>query len=137
MSSKHTMNLPPIKDIKPFIEIPDHSVWLYWGLLIFLGVIVVGAIYWLVVWLRSHKRVNQEQYYLELLHSVDWSNPKKAAYTITKYGNLLANDKRRRELFEQLLPRLEPYKYRKDVGSVDWDTKRRFELFKQVCDESI
>ncbi len=137
MNPKHTTNLPPIKDIKPLVEIPDHSAWIYWGLWIFTGLLIVGAIYWLVIWLRSHKKINKEHYYLEVLNNIDWSDPKKDAYTITKYGNLLANDERRKEIFEQLLPRLEPFKYRKEVGSVDWETKRRFELFKQVCDESL
>ena len=137
MRPENNLTLPPIKDIKPMVQIPDHSLWLYWGL-IALGVLVIaGALFLLIRWILAHRQVNRAKRYLEALHHVDWSDPKKAAYTVTKYGRLLATDERRKELFAQLLPRLERYKYRKEVGPVDEETRRRFELYRQVCDESV
>jgi flagellar biosynthesis/type III secretory pathway M-ring protein FliF/YscJ len=131
------MTLPPIKDIKPMVEIPDLSPWLYWGVII-LGVLVLAlAIFFLVLKILSLREENRAKRYLEALHRVEWSDPKKAAYTITHYGRLLATDDRRKELFNQLLPLLERYKYRREVGPVDEETKRRFELYRQVCDESV
>jgi len=131
------MTLPPIKDIKPPVEIPDLS-WLGYWLLLILGVAVLAAaIFWAWRIAKGFRKARKEKAYLDALHRVEWSDPKKAAYAITKYGRLLATDDRRKELFEQLLPHLEKYKYRKEVGSVDEETRRRFELYKQVCDESL
>jgi hypothetical protein len=130
-------SLPPIKDIKPMVEIPDMSFWLYWGVVVF-GVAVLGAaLFFLVRKILGFREENRAKRYLEALHRVEWSDPKKAAYTVTRYGRLLATDERRKELFSQLLPLLEKYKYRKEVSPVDEETKRRFELYRQVCDESL
>ena len=137
MRPDSNMTLPPIKDIKPMVEIPDVSFWLYWGVVI-LGVAVLGvALFFLIRKIWSFREENRAKRYLEALHRVEWSDPKRAAYTITHYGRLLATDERRKELFSQLLPLLERYKYRKQVGPVDEETKRRFELYRQVCDESV
>jgi len=137
MRPDSNMTLPPIKDIKPMVEIPDMSLWLYWGVVI-LGIVILGAaLFFLIRRILSLREENRARRYLEALHRVEWSDPKKAAYTITRYGRLLATDERRKELFSQLLPLLERYKYRKNVGPVDEETKRRFELYRQVCDESV
>ena len=132
-----TMKLPPIKDIKPPVEIPDMSFWLYWGLILLGAAILLVAGFSLVRYLMGLRRENRAKAYLEALHRIEWSDPKRAAYEATKYGRLLATDERRKELFSQLLPLLERYKYRKEVGPVDEETLKRFELYKQVCDESV
>ncbi len=137
MKNDLNMTLPPIKDIKPPVEIPDISRWLYWGVIVLGVLVIVVALFFLVRKILSLREENRQKRYLEALHRVEWSDPKKAAYTITHYGRLLATDDRRRELFSQLLPLLERYKYRKEVGPVDEETKRRFELYRQVCDESV
>ncbi len=137
MKNDLNMTLPPIKDIKPPVEIPDISRWLYWGVIVLGVLVIVVALFFLVRKILSLREENRQKRYLEALHRVEWSDPKKAAYTITHYGRLLATDDRRRELFSQLLPLLERYKYRKEVAQVDEETKRRFELYRQVCDESV
>jgi len=129
--------LPEIKDIKPLAEIPDYTLWLYWGVIVFGVAILLVALFLLGRWILDNRHINREKEYLEVLHQIDWRDPKESAYTITKYGRLLATDERRKELFNQLLPLLERYKYRKEVGAVDMETKRRFELYRQVCDESV
>ena len=129
--------LPPIKDIKPMVEIPDSSLYLYWGLILFFGAVLLAALYFLVRKILGMRRENRAKAYLEALHRIEWSDPKRAAYLATKYGRLLATDERRRELFEQLLPLLERYKYRKSVEPVDEETLKRFELYRNICDESV
>ncbi len=129
--------LPAIKDIKPLAKIPDYTLWLYWGVIVLGVAILLVALFLLGRWILANRHINREKEYLEVLHQVDWRDPKESAYTVTKYGRLLATDERRKELFNQLLPLLERYKYRKEVGAVDMETKRRFELYRQVCDESV
>ena len=129
--------LPPIKDIKPMVEIPDMSLYLYWGAILLALAILGAALYFLARKLWGWRKENREKAYLEALHRIEWSDPKRAAYEATKYGRLLATDDRRKELFSQLLPLLERYKYRKNVEKVDEETLRRFELYRNVCDESV
>jgi hypothetical protein len=126
-----------LKDIKPLLEIPDSSIYIYWGL-IGTGVILLLAILFFVAKrLWENRKVNKAKQYLAALKSIDWSNSKKAAYEATHYARLLATDKRRKELFSQLEPMLEKYKYKKVVDKVDQDTLNKFNLYVQVADESI
>ena len=137
MKADLNSTLPPIKDIKPMVEIPDMSLYLYWGAIVIGVLILAAAFYFLVRKVLGLRRENRAKAYLEALHRIEWSDPKRAAYLATKYGRLLATDDRRRELFSQLLPLLERYKYRKEVGPVDEETLKRFELYRNVCDESV
>jgi len=126
-----------LKDIKPLLEIPDNSIYLYWGLisLAVLAVLVLG--YFLVKKLWKQRKINLAKGYLEKLKAIDWKDPKKSAYDATYYARLLATDDRRKELFSQLEPLLEKFKYKKEVEEVDQDTLNRFNLYVQVADESI
>jgi len=126
-----------LRDIKPLVEIPDNTFYLYYGL-ISISIISISLVIYLVVrWILSQRKVNRAKEYLESLNSITWSSPKKAAYSITHYGRLLATDDRRSELFDQLLPLLDRYKYKKEVQKVDSRTKEQFELYKKVCNESV
>jgi len=126
-----------LKDIKPLLEIPDNSFYMYWGL-VMLGVLLILAIVFFVAkkfW--ENRKINLAKGYLEKLKAIDWKDPKKSAYEATHYARLLATDERRKELFSQLEPMLEQYKYKKEVNEADSDTHNKFNLYVQVADESI
>ncbi len=126
-----------LRDIKPLVEIPDSSYYVYYGL-IALGVLLVVALLYLVgIYLWRLRKENLAKRYLEALKAIDWRDSKASAYAATKYGRLLATDTRRKELFSQLEALLQRYKYKKEVDPVDEETKRMFDLYVQVCDESI
>jgi len=126
-----------LKDIKELAVIEDYSLYL------FIAVLIVALITGFYIFKFVYKKVLRgckidcKKYYLYKLHSIDLSNPKKAAYEITYYGRKLALDKRSKELFYQLKIRLDRYKYKKDIKRLDRDTINYFNLYKQVCDESI
>jgi len=126
-----------LRDIKPLVEIPDISIYLYWGLIVLAIVMIVLLGYFLYTRIRMGKKEDLEKIYLEALNSIDWSSPKKAAYRATHYGRLLATDERREALFAQLLPLLERYKYKKEVDKVDDTTRKQFELYRKVCNGSV
>lgn len=126
-----------LRDIKPLVEIPDSSVYLYWGLIILACVAVVLLGYLLYKRIDFSAKEDQEKRSLEALNSIEWSSAKKAAYKATYYGRLLATDERKKELFAQLLPLLERYKYKKETDKVDDATKRQFELYRKVCNGSV
>ena len=126
-----------LRDIKPLIPMHDYS------LLFLIIALILGGIlgYYLFkkVYIKTIEgcRVNCEKYYFYQFSNIDWSNPKEAAYLATRYGLVLAKDRRRKELFSQLRESLEKYKYRRNIDTVDETTLNYYNLYKQVCDESL
>jgi len=126
-----------LRDIKPLLDIPDNSFYIYWGLIGFAGLLLLAILFFVAKKLWENRKINLAKGYLEKLKAIDWKDTKKSAYEATHYARLLATDKRKKELFSQLEPMLEKYKYKKEVDEVDIDTKNKFNLFVQVADESI
>jgi len=126
-----------LRDIKPLLEIPDSSYYFYWGLILLVGLLVLGVLFFVLKKLWDNRKVNLEKGYLEAIKQIDWADTKKSAYEATHYARLLATDERRKELFSQLEPMLEQYKYKKEVNDIDTDTRNKFNLYVQVAYESV
>jgi hypothetical protein len=126
-----------LKDIKPLLEIPDNSYYIYWGIIIAGSLLLLGILFFIAKRLWEKRKINLAKGYLEKLKAINWKDAKHSAYEATHYARLLATDERRKELFSQLEPMLEKYKYKKEVEEVDQDTRNKFNLYVQVADESI
>jgi len=126
-----------LKDIKPLLEIPDNSYYLFWGLILFGVLLAVAVLFFAIKKYLEYRKANLAKKYLAKLHAINWKESKESAYTATHYARLLATDERRKELFEQLESLLEQYKYKKEVEAVDEETLKRFNLYVQVADESV
>lgn len=138
MDMNQTANISEqLKDIKPLLEIPDSSYYIYWGLIDFAIFMGVAIVFFIAKKLWDNRKINLAKGYLESIKKIDWNDTKKSAYEATHYARLLATDERRKELFSQLEPMLEQYKYKKEVDEVDQDTKNKFNLYVQVADESV
>lgn len=138
MDNKQTADITQqLKDIKPLLEIPDSSYYIYWGLIVFGILLLLGILFFVAKKFWDNRKVNLAKGYLQKLKEVDWKDTKKSAYEATHYARLLATDERREKLFGQLEPLLEQYKYKKEVEMVDEETRNHFNLFVQVSDESI
>lgn len=138
MDMNQTANInEQLRDIKPLLEIPDSSYYIYWGLIIFTVLLVSGILFFVLKKLWENRKVNLAKGYLAALKNIDWKDTKRSAYEATHYARLLATDERRKELFSQLEPLLEQYKYKKEVDEVDQETRNRFNLYVQVADESV
>ncbi len=127
----------PIHDIKPLMPIPDISLYIF-SVLVAAGLLaaaVVAMFLWRL-WRRGRK-ADPRIAWLRKLDSIDFSDAKRSAYIMTRYGRLLAEDKRRREILSQLLPRLERYKYKKEVPPLDEETKRFMKLFIEMCKDAL
>ncbi len=126
-----------LRDIKPLIPMYDYS-WI-----LFIIVLIAGGFLGYYLFKRVYKetlkryKIDCEKYYFYQFSNIDWSNPKEAAYLATRYGLILAKDRRRKELFTQLRRSLEKYKYKRDAQAVDETTMNYYNLYKQVCDESL
>jgi hypothetical protein len=125
----------PIHDIKPLLEVEDYSIYYFFGLIGVAIILACGIAYLLYVWLKRRKAFNIRKEHIRLLKSVDLSDAKKAAYDITLYGATFKDDgHRQREMFKNLTDRLQDYKYKKEVDSIDNETLSYFELYKEMCD---
>ncbi len=124
-------------DIKPFIAIEDNSLYLLIATLLFALVLAFFAFRIAKKYALKHCKRDCERYFFEKFKSIDWENPKKAAYEATFYGRLLAKDKRRKEIFLQLKERLDALKYKKRSEKLNAEIMRYYNLYKQVCDESL
>ena len=127
-----------LRDIKPLLEIPDSSYYIFLAL-VFIGVGVVLIIIGLLIkkfWKK--KKVDMQKVYFEQFKNLDWSEVKTSAYEATRLGRLLTKENERsREIYEQLVPMLEAYKYKKEVPMLDEDTLNQYNLLVHIIDESL
>jgi hypothetical protein len=125
-----------LRDIRGLERIDDISFYL------FLSAVVVGVILFFALihrvykYYKNSKKEDIKAKVLDRLKRVDLSEPKTAAYLITKYARFLAEDERSKKIFSELEDRLKKYKYKKnspkeflkeDIGYYD--------LFLKVVDE--
>ncbi len=124
-----------LHDIKPLVAIDDYSIYYFSVVVVIATIIVLFAIYMLLKWLRQRKRENIRKKHLEILHNIDLSDTKKAAYELTKYGlTFRDDDERHKELYENMVSKLANYKYKKEVGSFDDETISIINLYRDICD---
>jgi len=112
----------PIHDIKPLMEVPDSSLtFLILGLsVVFLLLFGGGYLFY------KH---------FKALENVDFSDPKKAAYAITEHGRFFVDDAPRlKEAYENMVERLEVYKYRRDVTPISDESRSYYKIYLEMID---
>jgi hypothetical protein len=123
-----------IHDIKPLEEIPDYSIYFYYGGIVFLTLITLFILYMSYTFIQKKKKPLEKTYF-KILQNIDFFNPKTAAYTISKYGTLLVKEERQKTLLMELNNHLETYKYKKEVPkTIDKKTKTLYETFMDSID---
>jgi hypothetical protein len=127
-----------LRDIKPLLEIPDSSYYLFLAL-VFLGIALLIVIIGLLIkkfWKK--KKIDMQKVYFHHFKNLDWTNVKASAYEATYLGRKLTfENERAKEIYEQLVPMLESYKYRKEVPILDEETLKQYNLLVHIIDESI
>jgi len=128
-------NSIPLHDIKPLIQIHEYSMYYFMGVCILAALISFGAFYLLYRWYKNNKRFNKRAHDFKILHGIKYEEPKKAAYDLTSYGATFKEDnERHQKAYENMLEKLEKYKYKKDVKNFDADTIHMIDLFKEMID---
>ncbi len=125
-----------LHDIKPLVPIEDYSLYYFLALSFIAVLLLAGIVYLLLKWLKQRKKENLRKRDLEILRSIDLrSDPKKAAYMLTKYGATFKDDDaRHKEMYENMLEKLQRYKYKKEVEPFDDETISIIELYRDICD---
>ena len=84
---------------------------------------------------KAKKAFNIRKEHLQIINSIDLSDTKQAAYLITSLGLTFRNDSpRHTEMYDNLVQRLESYKYKKQVDEFDSEIKGYIEVYKGMLD---
>ncbi len=125
----------PLHDIKPLVEIHEYSLVMFSLLSVASVLTTIALAYLLWSYFKGRQKINLRLKCFKELKSVDLSRSKEAAYLITKYGRCFANDSVRiKEAFENLVLRLEPYKYKKEVGEIDKEAASFYRIYIGMID---
>ncbi len=125
----------PLHDIKPLLEIQEYSLYYFIAMTVVVMVLIFGILYLAYRWYKNKNKFNIRKEHYKLLKKVNYKNPKKAAYEITHYGATFKDDsERHQKAYENMLEKLEKYKYKKDVEDFDRETIHYIELFEGLID---
>jgi uncharacterized membrane protein SpoIIM required for sporulation len=124
-----------LKDIQALEPIDDISFYLFILAIIFSTLIIGTLLYKLFTVLKKRKEENLRKEVLKRLKYIEFDDPKDAAYKITKYARFLATDERSQKMFAQLEPKLDKYKFAKDVPEFDEESIKYYNLFLKSVDE--
>ena len=124
----------PLNDIAPLVEIPDYSLYYFIAVVLIAVALSLALILALLKQIRK-RRVNLRKERFSALSSVDFSDPKRAAYTISELGRVFASDNERTEkAYHNLFERLAPYKYAPKVEMIDEETIGYYRLYLEIID---
>ncbi len=125
----------PLHDIKPLMEVPDSSFTILLFISGITAVLLFSALFLLYRFMRDRQAVNLRKVHYQALIKVRFDDPKKAAYEITEYGRLFADDSERmHEAYNNLVSRLERYKYRPVVDAIDDESLSYYKIYLGMID---
>lgn len=125
----------PLHDIKTIVDVQEYSLYYLLGVGFFATLVLFGLGYLIYVWYKKRNKFNLKKEHFRLLHTLDLSDAKSAAYAITLYGATFRDDSsRHQEMYQNLISRLEVYKYKKSVAPFDSETLGYIELYKGMID---
>lgn len=124
----------PLNDIQPLVEVPDYSIYLFAGVCTIVLILSASLFLFVLKKLRNrHKNDRNSDY--DALKSVDFSDPKKAAYAICRIGYRFSKENERTAKgYQNLFERLEPYKYAPNVKPIDEETLGYYRLYLEMID---
>jgi hypothetical protein len=125
----------PIHDIKPIVDIQEYSFYYFLGIS-FVALLFVGAIAFLIYkYIKQKNAYNVKKEHFKIINELDFTNTKESAYAITLYGATFKDDSdRHKEMYKNIVDRLEVYKYKKDVEVFDKEILGYIELYKGMLD---
>jgi hypothetical protein len=117
------------------MEVPDSSFILFTVILSIVVILFLGALFLLYRFVRNRQTVNLRKLHYAALEAIDFSDPKKAAYAITDHGRTFADDSERlREAYDNLVMRLDRYKYKKLVETIDDESRSYYKIYLGMID---
>jgi len=123
-----------LKDIKPLMTVPDHSLLMLLSLIAGVLLLALGLYFWLKKPARKRRRrLSKREQAVENLKALDFSDTKEAVYDFSENMHVLT-DENDNEAFHKLLEKLEVYKYKKEVPPLSESDKQ--EMIKMIKEQS-
>jgi len=119
----------PLKDIKPIVAVPDHSLWLLLALIAAAILLLALLGFWLARRLRKPVEPKRAAA-LKRLQALDFGDTKNAVYDFSLLGHFVTTPETE-AAFKTLLADLEPYKFKKHVPGLDASLETRMRDFIQ------
>ena len=117
-----------LRDIKDIVAVHDNSLWILLAILAGVVIFILLAIYLFKNRRLRKKRKTPKELAKERLKSIDFSDTKSAVYTFCEDGELFV-DKMSKETFEDIVNRVQEYKYKKDIPDLDEEIKENMKRF--------
>ena len=125
----------PLHDIKPIVDMEEYSLYYLLGVSFVSLLILLGIIYLIYKYIKAKNAYNIRKEHYKIISSIDLSNTKHAAYMITSLGLTFKDDSQRHlEMYNNIVQRLESYKYRKEVDIFDTEVIGYIEVYKGMID---
>lgn len=124
----------PVHDIYPLVEVTDYSLYFFLALVVVGSAVVAGVLFW---WMKrmQNRRMSERKIAFAQLKTLDFTNPKRAAYLLSDIGRLFARDNERTaKAYQNLFERLERYKYAPHVEPIDEETLAYYRLYLEIID---
>lgn len=124
----------PVNDIAPLAEVNDYSIYLFAGAVAAFVVVSLSILFFILKKWRN-RLLSERRLDYKKLESIDFSDPKKAAYAISTLGYRFAADNERTEkAYHNLFERLAKYKYAPSVEPIDQETLGYYRLYLEIID---
>ncbi len=120
-----------LRDIKGIVAIEDDSLLLLFGMSVAVVLLFVGVLlYFRFRKRRVKRRFKKSKFELakERIENIDFDDSKSVAYTFIEDVSTFVDDKDK-EVYEKLVQKLEPYKYKKEVPTMDEKLKSEIKMF--------
>lgn len=125
----------PLHDIKPIVDVDEYSLYYSLGISTVVLVLVLAISFLIYKWFKNKNAYNTKKEHFKLINSLDLSDTKHSAYAITIYGATFKDDSQQNlEMYNNLVQRLEVYKYKKQVEEFDSEVLGYIELYKGMID---
>jgi hypothetical protein len=124
----------PVNDIAPLVEIHDYTVYLFAGVMT-VGIVVSISLVFFILKKWRNRRVSERHKAYKALELINMSDPKSAAYAISRIGYFFSDDNERtKQAYHNLFERLAPYKYAPVVDAIDEETLGYYHLYLEIID---
>ena len=128
------MNEIKLHDIKNIVDVHEYSIYYFIGSIILGLLITIFILYLAYIWYKKINAFSIKKEHLKLLNSLSLSDAKKSAYDITLYGSSFKNDSlQHTKAYDDLVDKLQEYKYKKDVKEFDAKTLEAIKLYVEIC----
>lgn len=124
--------LEDIRDIKPIFDINDY--YFYIAMAIF-AVVGVAAILFFLYRFFKKKKDNTRANNIKKLKNIDFADPKSCAYEMTKYLRLVAVNESEKTKTNEIIEKLQEYKYVKNPPVISDEIRLRYDDFLKALDE--